>query len=131
VAVVDTELARIALQRGDRGAARGIAENTVTRLETLAATEAKARLHLAAARLVLGEADALLGLKDEARDQWQRALALVPVTGGVTDPLAQDYRVRALLQLGREQEARAVVASLRSRGYRNGDLERLCIARGV
>ena len=131
VAVVDTELARIALLRGDHERARTIAGAAVTTLEALAASEAKARLHLAAGRLVLGEAQAAAGLEREARDQWLRALELLPGTEEVTDPLAKDYRIRALLQLGRKEEARTAVESLRAGGYRNGDLERLCAARGV
>lgn len=128
LAVIDTELGRVDLSRDRDAVAR--ARSAVTRLRKLVATDAKARSYLAAALLLLGEAEARQGGHDEAERAWTEVLDLAgPVAS--QSLTSADHRIRALIFLGREAEARADAVILRRRGYRNPDLERLCAARGI
>ncbi len=84
------------------------------------------------AHLLLGEVARLEGDETRARQAWGRARQILePRAGESSDPLLLDSWARALLYLGRKQEAEAVVEHLSVRGYAPPDFVELCRARGI
>jgi tetratricopeptide (TPR) repeat protein len=72
------------------------------------------------------------GDRRAARDSWEGALAaLAPLAGDEGAVSVQSARAKALLLLGRVEEARPVVASLQAKGWRDPDLDALCRSRGL
>ena len=88
---------------------------------------------LAAALLELGRARALLGDAPAARAHWERALALAEPEGSrATGPVAfRSTRAKALLLLGRDEQARPVAAGLARQRWSDPDLSALCLQRGL
>lgn len=87
------------------------------------------RLQLALALVDLGRADHGLGLTARAEESWREALAAIAsVAGG---PLASKTQARALLYLGRIDEARPLVKTLQARGWQQAEFLRLCRKHGL
>jgi serine/threonine-protein kinase len=76
-------------------------------------------------RVAFGEAAGAAGLEAEARAAFRQvASALLPLAKDSRDPNVLAPLARALLQLGRADDARPVLERLRASGYRRWDLER-------
>ncbi len=81
---------------------------------------------------VHGEIQRQTGLGQKAAASFQRALDAVQSSQGVPSHiLHREARAKALLRLGRVEEARPLVAELHSQGLRRSEFERLCRDLGV
>jgi len=84
------------------------------------------RGQIAEAEVIRGRIAAALGDRAEAREAWQRALAvLAPCARPLTHWKVLSPWAQALLSLGRVDEARPAVEHLQRMGYRSAELERL------
>jgi tetratricopeptide (TPR) repeat protein len=87
---------------------------------------------LAAEILDRGEVERALGRDSSARAAFAEALELVePVAVGSEHPGYREVLARALLWLGREAEARPIVASLPPSAWSSPKLRRLCAGHGI
>ena len=88
--------------------------------------------HLSQTHIVLGRALARAGQSREAAAEWSRALeVLSDQKRGSGSPQMLDARARALLYLGRSEEAESIVTSLLESGYLRPDFVALCRERGL
>jgi tetratricopeptide (TPR) repeat protein len=107
---------RALLLGGDAGGAVRELGHAVAVLEPLGKAY---QVQLATTLAVLGDARAATGERTAARTAWSRAVALLaPNAQTAYHPLALDAWARSSLQLGREEEARPVLARLAAIGYR-------------
>lgn len=81
---------------------------------------------------LLGEIEARSGRESAAKVLWQRALdAIEPMARGSSNLLVLEARARALLHLGRIDEAAPLVASLDAFGYADSDFVAFCRQKGL
>ena len=107
---------------GDLAAARRRAQSV---LASVPPDQAAWRITVAEAKILLGRIDADQGHAGAARVAWrQTADALRGVTVSSGGPRLLDRRVRALLLLGAEEEARPILEELHRLQYANPDLMR-------
>lgn len=121
IASIETAAVRIHLAAGNVAAAKRAAAAAVEILDSLGVAKAGAA-YVAAAYLALGDAAGAVGDTAAARDAWSKSAALIaPMTASEQTPQILDTLARALLQLGRRDEAAPLVTRLMSVGYRSPD----------
>lgn len=123
-----------ALTPGDPRQARALARQALGILRPLLEQEPdeNTRGHVADAEVVLGWSEADLGDPGAARAAWERALAvLAPAPRPLTNWKLLDPQARALLSLGRAEEARPLVLRARRMGYQGKNLLDLALAAGL
>ena len=113
----------------DLDAALREAEGTSAALKSLLEsnpTDVDAQKLLGDAHLLTGRVQALRGDQARAEAQWQSAAEVIePLLAEVEDRAVLVLWARALIRLGRGDEAAPIVAELDAIGYRDRDLERL------
>ncbi len=121
-------LASVETERGQATRARGHLREALTALEKLreeAPTErAFAQWH-ASGLWQLGWLEARAGASDRARPAWEEALATLEPEAQAREPHTMDLRARLLLALGREDEARPLLATLDEMGYADEEFSRI------
>ena len=81
---------------------------------------------------LLGEIEARSGRESDAEALWQSALdAIEPLAGGSSNPLVLEAQARALLHLGRLDEAAPLIISLDALGYADSDFLAFCRQKGL
>jgi serine/threonine protein kinase len=123
-----------ALEPGDPRQARALARQALGILRPLLEQEPdeNTRGFVADAEVVLGWSEADLGDSGAARAAWERALAvLAPAPRPLTNWKLLDPQARALLSLGRIEEARPLVERARRMGYQGKNLLDLALAAGL
>ena len=86
---------------------------------------------LAAVRLGLGRVYQASGAADRATSSWTRAAAIMePLAAGSEAVALLDTQARALLHLGRVEEARPIATGLLAKGWRGPELLELCRQHG-
>ncbi len=92
----------------------------------------EARRYSSLALALLGEIEAARGRRADAEALWQSALEVIePLAPGSTNLLVLEARARALLHLGRLDEAAPLLTSLGERGYADADFVAFCRRNGV
>ena len=82
--------------------------------------------------LLRGQTEMELGSPHAAREAWRHAAEILqPLASGSRDHIVLDPWARTLIFLGRLDEARAVLDTLWSLGYRDPDLMAFCRAHGL
>ena len=115
------------LARGQIEAARAKADRAAAECGTDAANRAM----LGSAYLVQGHVRARAGQTAAAHESWEKAAELLrPADGNSSNVRELESWARALIALGRREEATAVIARLRGLGFRNHDFETLCRSEG-
>jgi len=121
LAPLHNSIGKAHLQLGDTAAALEAFEEVRSlrlRLFEDASTDPRAQHLLADVLVILGNVQAARGESDTARDNWLRALELSePVTAQSRIPTYLDTHARALLQLDRIDEAKAIVEELAAQGW--------------
>ncbi|MFN7975108.1 MAG: protein kinase [Acidobacteriota bacterium] len=135
IAEVNESIGATFLKLGDLAGAKESADAAVGTFDKVVKEDPKNlqdQGSLAAALLTQGRVLAAQNEPDKARDAFTRALSVVePLTGHSDNVLWLDTRARALLLLGRADDARPVVAKLTSRGWNNPELLELAKKAGV
>jgi eukaryotic-like serine/threonine-protein kinase len=119
--VAELEIARAMAGSGDRRAAATSAAAAESLLGPLAANpnaEQRVRVDLAYVRLLSAELHAREGAAAAARAAWNSALEVLDTSMPGDELRALDARARALVGVGRANEARTLVAQLQQSGYR-------------
>jgi len=81
--------------------------------------------------ILLGQVFAAQGLSGQAEQAWEKALLMIESrSGNLRDYRMADPWVRAMLNLGRLEEARPVIFTLLGMGYRETRFLELCAASG-
>ena len=126
VAKAETGLAAAELAAGRLGAARAAAESAERVLlpHFERRPDADLGMLLGATRLIAAEIAAASGQTAAARSLRERALAVVRSVPGAPTTRARAVEARALLALGRTDEARSIVTDLERLGYRHHQLIR-------
>ena len=129
------DLARVRLaQRRPREAATLFEQSEAACRRLLAQEPASPRVRgvLAGALIGQGRLQERGGDRRAARESWEGALAArAPLAAAEGAVSVQNARAKALLLLGRVEEARPVVASLQTKGWRDPDLDAICRSRGL
>ncbi|MBV8518644.1 MAG: serine/threonine protein kinase [Acidobacteria bacterium] len=119
-------LVLLAMNRTD--AARAKAEEAVR--DTEGVTDIPSKLELAGAYLTLGSIQNAQHRAALARESWTRAASLLDGAQSASDVVALSIRARALMALGRRDDAASVIAHLGQLGYRNREFESLIRSEG-
>jgi len=123
--------ARALLRRGDATTARQHVERALKILAPLPDTKEKSRRQ-GIILITAGEAAAAAGRMAEARQAWAEAERALPErTLSLRDPRTLHPWARLLLDVGRLDEARAILTTLADMGYRHPDLVALCAAKRI
>jgi serine/threonine protein kinase/Tfp pilus assembly protein PilF len=129
------DLGRVRLAQGRRREAKALLEQstaTCRRLLVRDPASPRTRGVLASALVELGRLREREGDAPSARLCWEEALEAVAKIAGEADAVSfRNARAKALLLLGRVDEARPVVAGLVAKGWNDPDLVALCRARGL
>ena len=125
LANVHTYAARASLAGGDLSNATRSAKNAVAILESLGAKADY--IHIGSAYLALGDAYDAAGDAAAARHAWTRTVAVLHRTEKT--PQVADSLSRALLQLGRDEEAAPLIERLSRAHYRAPDFVSVLAAR--
>ncbi len=95
-------------------------------------TSRRGRHLLATVRVGLGRVYQASGAAERAAESWIRAAAIMePLTAGSQAVALLDTHARALLLLGRVEEARPLAAALLATGWSHPDLLELCRRHGL
>ena len=126
------DLARVRLAQGRRRDAAVLLEASRAACRRMLASDPaspRVRGLLASALVEMGRLREREGDPGAARACWEEALAAVPAIAGDASAVSfQNSRAKALLLLGRTDEARPVVAGLLAKGWRDPDLLTLSAA---
>jgi hypothetical protein len=129
------DLGRVRLAPGRLGEAGALLEGSraaCRRLMTRDPASPRTRGVLASALVELGRLREREGDARSARSRWEEALeAVAGIAGDAGAVSFQNARAKALLLLGRVDEARPVVAGLFAKGWNDPDLLAFCRARGL
>jgi len=117
--------ARVHLANGDTARAIRDAKSAIHLLQPFAEAEAWMPRYIGDAWLILGDAYAASGDAAHAREAWTTAEEiLAPLVRHSPSPEVLDVMARALLNLGRPQDAAPLVHQLKRSGYRAPDFVR-------
>jgi tetratricopeptide (TPR) repeat protein len=123
VAFGHARLARARLKTGQAAAAQIEAhacQEVLSPLINKASIDQDSAAQAAHCTLLVGAALHRQGKREQASQEWQRALtAIEPLTRGSNDPRRLQLLARALKHLGRDGEAAAVMDRILATGYRN------------
>jgi len=128
-------LAALRRDRGDSAEARALYQRAIdaTRKRLAADPDNPGERQLLAQTLVeIGKLERDLDQRERAEASWREAVTLMaPLTAdtGAVDFL--DTHARALLYLGRVDEARPLVKALQARGWNDAELQELCRKHGL
>ena len=129
------DLGRVRLAQGRLGEARTLLEGSSAACRRLLARDPaspRTRGLLASALVELGRLREREGDPRAARACWEEALeAVAGIAGDAGAVSFRNARAKALLLLGRVDEARPVAAALVATGWSDPDLHALCRARGL
>jgi len=129
------DLGRVRLAQGRLGEARTLLEGSSAACRQLLARDSaspRMRGLLASALVELGRLREREGDPHAARACWEEALeAVAGIAGDAGAVSFRNARAKALLLLGRVDEARPVAAALVATGWSDPDLLALCRARGL
>jgi eukaryotic-like serine/threonine-protein kinase len=134
-------LAGLRRERGDSAEARALFERAIAASRKRLAADPQnpgERQRLAQALVELGKLERDLGERAQAEASWREAVTLMaPMTADAADAdnaAAVDFldtHARALLYLGRDDEARPLVKTLLARGWNDAEFLALCRQRGL
>ena len=119
------------LLAGRAAGAVGEAREALFLLDTLKETDLNAQI-IGETYILLGRGHELSGRLGEAATAWHRALEILePLGKAARSPQVLEPWARALLHLGRIEEARPIVASLTDTGYARPGFVALCQEQGL
>ena len=126
-----TNVGRVERKQGHGAAARELHSRALALREALVKSDQSFQVDVGVSRLELGRVQALEG-KDPG-ESFQRALEIFQVSGGAEDaPAKQRGRLaQVLIELGRLEEARPIVAALRAAGAADVELRGLASKHGL
>ena len=134
-ALGEARLARVLVKRGSILEAKALykhAREFNTAILAANPRDLPTRGILASTLVGLGEIASLEGDEESARQSWTEAVEVTePLASGFALLRAQEYRVKALLLLGRVDEARPTAEALLAVGWSDPDLRKLCLRRGI
>ena len=123
--------AAVLLASGSAAASVGSAEQALSILAALKPENSREH-HVSHTYILLGRGHALSEREVEATTAWLKALEFLEQDeGGREAPPRLDAKARALLYLGRVEEAEPIIKSLVESGYARPDFVALCRERGV
>ncbi len=135
VAFAEARLARVLMKRGKLEEAGAMYEHArrVHAARVEANPRDRASIGVLGSVLVgLGELATRGGKPEEARRLWSEAVRITqPLEASFALLRAQEYRVKALLLLGRVDDARPTAQQLLAVGWSDPDLRTMCRARGI
>lgn len=124
-----SRMAKSLLAEGDLEGALEASRAAITRCEPLLRTnpnDPDILTSLSRAHTLAGQAYEAKGEEAKAREEWSQAVEIMtPVTGKLPRSQFMDTHVRALLYLGRKEEARPLVDELLRRGWNYSDFREL------
>ena len=128
-------LADLRRDRGDAAGARALYQRAVDATRKRLAADPDnpgERQRLALALVEIGKLERDLGRQAQAEESWREAATLMaPLTVDAEAVDFLDTHARALLYLGRVEEARPLVKALRARGWQEAELLDLCRKYGL
>ncbi len=123
-------LAALRRERGDLAGAQALYQRAIDATRKRLAADADnpgERQRLAQSLVEIGKLDRDLGQTAQAEASWSEAAALMaPLTAGTEVVDFLDTHARALLYLGRTNEARPLVKALLDRGWKDAEFLALC-----